>query len=121
MLIDLDERKSRADVLDLNHGEAWAPSPVSVSFGDYGECRDAAMVVICAGAAQRPGQTRLDLLGVNLKIFADIVGRIMASGFDGIILVATNPVDVLSYATWRLSGLPSAQIMGCLLYTSRCV
>ncbi len=112
VLIDLDERKSRADVLDLNHGEAWAPSPVSVSFGDYGECRDAAMVVICAGAAQRPGQTRLDLLGVNLKIFADIVGRIMASGFDGIILVATNPVDVLSYATWRLSGLPSAQIMG---------
>ena len=112
VLIDLDERKSRADVLDLNHGEAWAPNPVSVSFGDYDECRDAAMIVICAGAAQRPGQTRLDLLGVNLRIFADIVGRIMASGFDGIILVATNPVDVLSYATWRLSGLPSAQVMG---------
>ena len=112
VLIDLDERKSRADVLDLNHGEAWAPSPVSVSFGDYDECRDAALVVICAGAAQRPGQTRLDLLGINLKIFADIVGRIMASGFDGIILVATNPVDVLSYATWRRSGLPSAQVLG---------
>ncbi len=112
VLIDLDERKSRADVLDLNHGEAWAPNPVSVSFGDYDECRDAAMIVICAGAAQRPGQIRLDLLGVNLRIFADIVGRIMASGFDGIILVATNPVDVLSYATWRLSGLPSAQVMG---------
>lgn len=112
VLIDLDERKSRADVLDLNHGEAWAPNPVTVSFGDYAECRDAAMVVICAGAAQKPGQTRLDLLGVNVRIFTDIVGRIMASGFDGIILVATNPVDVLSYVTWRLSGLPSPQVLG---------
>ncbi|MCA0435105.1 MAG: L-lactate dehydrogenase [Austwickia sp.] len=112
VLIDLNERKSRADVLDLNHGEAWAPTPVSVSFGDYDDCRDAAMVVICAGVAQRPGQTRLELLETNLRIFRDIVDRVMATGFDGIFLVATNPVDILTYATWRFSGLPSAQVLG---------
>lgn len=112
VLIDLNERKSRADVLDLNHGEAWAPEPVTVSYGGYDECRDAAMVVICAGVAQQEGQTRIDLLATNLKIFASIVQSVMASGFDGIILVATNPVDVLSYATWRYSGLPSEQVIG---------
>lgn len=112
VLIDLNETKSRADVLDLNHGEAWAPAPVSVTFGDYEACADAAMVVICAGAAQRPGQTRLDIAEVNLKIFRDIVARVMGSGFDGIFLVATNPVDVLTQATWRFSRLPAEQVLG---------
>jgi L-lactate dehydrogenase len=112
ILIDLNETKSRADVLDLNHGEAWAPSPVSVTFGSYADCRDAAIVVICAGIAQKPGQTRIDLIRTNIEIFRDIVAQIMAAGFDGIILVATNPVDILAYATWRFSGLPSAQVLG---------
>lgn len=112
ILIDLNEVKSRADVTDLNHGEAWAPNPVTVSFGHYEDCADAAMVVICAGVAQRPGQTRLDLISTNLGVFEDIVTKVMATGFDGIILVATNPVDILSYATWQFSGLPSAQVLG---------
>lgn len=112
VLIDLDAVKSRADVTDLNHGEAWAPSAVTVSFGTYEECATAAMVVICAGVAQRPGQTRLDLISQNLAIFEDIVNQIMATGFDGLILVATNPVDVLTYATWRFSGLPHTQVLG---------
>ncbi|HMT33283.1 MAG TPA: L-lactate dehydrogenase [Dermatophilaceae bacterium] len=112
VLIDLNEVKSRADVTDLNHGEAWAPSPVSVIFGSYADCANAAMVVICAGIAQKPGQTRLQLIETNIRIFKTIVGEVMATGFDGIILVATNPVDVLSYATWKISGLPSAQVMG---------
>lgn len=112
VLIDLDESKSRADVLDLNHGEAWAPNPVTVTFGSYKDCRDAAMVVICAGVAQKPGQTRIDLLTTNVSIFETIVASVMAAGFDGIFLVATNPVDVLSYATWRFSGLPSTQVIG---------
>ena len=112
VLIDLNEVKSRADVTDLNHGEAWAPSPVTVTFGSYAECANAAMVVICAGIAQRPGQTRLELIATNIRIFKDIVGQVMATGFDGIILVATNPVDVLAYATWVFSGLPAAQVIG---------
>ena len=68
VLIDLNEVKSRADVTDLNHGEAWAPNPVTVNFGHYEDCADAAMVVICAGVAQRPGQTRLDLISTNLGV-----------------------------------------------------
>jgi L-lactate dehydrogenase len=112
VLLDLNEVKSRADVIDLNHGEAWAPAAVSVKFGTYADCANAAMVVICAGVAQKPGQTRLDLIEINLKIFKGIVNNIMSSGFDGIILVATNPVDILTFATWRYSGLPSAQVFG---------
>lgn len=112
VLIDLDETRLRGEIMDLNHGIAWAPSPVTISLGGYDECADAAMVVICAGAAQRPGQTRLELVEVNLRIFEDIVAKVMASGFDGIVLVATNPVDVLTYSTWRLSELPSAQVIG---------
>ncbi len=112
VLVDLNQQRTHGETMDLNHGEAWAPSPVTVSVGDYPECRDAAMVVICAGVAQKPGQTRLDMVGTNLAVFRDIVAKVMATGFDGIILVATNPVDILSYATWRFSGLPSAQVIG---------
>ena len=112
VLIDLNAAKSRADVTDLNHGEAWAPSPVTVTFGSYADCATAAMVVICAGVAQKPGETRLQLIEINLRIFKEIVEAVMASGFDGIFLVATNPVDILSYATWRYSGLPAAQVIG---------
>lgn len=112
VLIDLDESKSRADVLDLNHGEAWAPNPMTVTFGSYADCRDAAMVVICAGVAQKPGQARIELLETNVRIFKSIVGSAMEAGFDGIFLVATNPVDILSYATWRYSGLSSTQVLG---------
>lgn len=112
VLIDINEQRTHGDVMDLNHGEAWAPNPVTVTLGDYEECRDAAMVVICAGIAQKPGQTRLDMVDTNVRVFRDIVGRVMGQGFDGILLVATNPVDMLSYATWRYSGLPSAQVIG---------
>ncbi|MBK8435808.1 MAG: L-lactate dehydrogenase [Austwickia sp.] len=112
VLIDLDENRLRGEIMDLNHGIAWASSPMSINLGEYADCSDAAMVVICAGAAQKPGQTRLELVEVNVRIFEDVVGKVMASGFDGIILVATNPVDVLTYSTWRFSGLPSAQVIG---------
>lgn len=112
VLLDTDENRTRGEVTDLNHCEAWAPSPITVTHGGYEECRDAAIVVLCAGAAQKPGQTRLDMVGTNVRITQDIVSEVMASGFDGIFLVATNPVDILTYATWRHSGLPSAQVLG---------
>lgn len=112
VLLDTDENRTRGEVTDLNHCEAWAPSPITVTHGGYEECRDAAIVVLCAGAAQKAGQTRLDMVGTNVRITQDIVSKVMASGFDGIFLVATNPVDILTYATWRHSGLPSAQVLG---------
>ncbi|MFY0758788.1 L-lactate dehydrogenase [Metabacillus dongyingensis] len=112
VLVDLNEEKAKGDVMDLDHGIVYAPSAMKIKFGSYEDCKDAALVVICAGAAQKPGETRLDLVGKNVNIYESIVGRIMASGFNGIFLVATNPVDILTYATWKFSGLPKERIIG---------
>ena len=109
VLIDLNEKRANAEVRDLRHGILYAPTPTQVKQGTYQDCADADIVCICAGVAQKPGETRLDLIDRNLKIFHTVVGEVMASGFDGIFLVATNPVDVLAYATWRFSGLPASR------------
>lgn len=99
VLIDLDKEKSEGDAMDLNHGLPFAPSPTKIWFGDYSDCRDADLVVLTAGANQKPGETRLDLVEKNMKIFKNIVEQVMGNGFDGIFLIATNPVDILTYAT----------------------
>lgn len=112
VLIDLNKEKSEGDAMDLNHGLPFAPSPTKIWFGDYSDCKDADLVVITAGANQKPGETRLDLVHKNMKIFESIVSQVMASGFDGIFLVATNPVDILTYATWKFSGLPKERVIG---------
>ncbi|WP_046176085.1 L-lactate dehydrogenase [Domibacillus indicus] len=112
VLIDLNEQKSMGDVMDLNHGVLYAPTSTKVSFGKYTDCADAALVVICAGANQKPGETRLELVEKNMAIFKNIVGQVMDSGFDGIFLIATNPVDILTYATWKFSGLPKERVIG---------
>ncbi|KUP09598.1 lactate dehydrogenase [Bacillus coahuilensis m2-6] len=111
VLIDLDFNKADGDARDLNHGLAFA-SPMKIYAGTYADCHDADLVVITAGAAQKPGETRLDLVEKNVKIFKGIVTEVMNSGFDGIFLVATNPVDVLTYATWKFSGLPKERVIG---------
>ncbi len=111
VLIDADPRKAEGEAMDLSHATAFQP-PMHVRAGDYDDCREADVVVIAAGGAQRPGETRLDLLARNTAIFRDICSRIMASGFDGVLIVATNPVDVLSYVTWKCSGLPAAHVIG---------
>lgn len=112
VLVDLNEAKAQGDVMDLNHGVVYAPCTMKIRYGTYEDCKDAAIVVICAGAAQKPGETRLDLVSKNLKIFKSIVTSIMDSGFNGIFLVATNPVDILAYATWKFSGLPKERVIG---------
>lgn len=112
VLIDLNEEKAKGDVMDLDHGIVYAPSAMDITFGTYQDCHDAAIVVICAGAAQKSGETRLDLVSKNVNIFKTIVGSIMESGFNGIFLVATNPVDILAYATWKISGLPKERVIG---------
>ncbi|MBO1199741.1 L-lactate dehydrogenase [Staphylococcus simiae] len=112
VIIDLDTEKVKGDVMDLKHATPYSPTTVRVKAGEYSDCHDADLVVICAGAAQKPGETRLDLVSKNLKIFKSIVDEVMASQFDGIFLVATNPVDILSYATWKFSGLPKERVIG---------
>ncbi len=112
VLIDLNRKRAEGEARDFRHGMPYAASPARIYVGDYGDCSDADIVCICAGLPQRPGETRLDLIDNNLRVFHSIVTAVMASGFDGIFLVATNPVDVLSYATWRFSGLPKERVIG---------
>ena len=111
-IIDIDEKKLEGNVMDLNHGVVWAPSRTKITKGTYADCEDAAMVVICAGAAQKPGETRLQLVDKNVHIMKSIVDQVMANNFDGIFLVASNPVDILSYAVWKYSGLPAHRVIG---------
>ena len=112
MLIDLNRDRIEGEVADLNHCLPYAPSKISINVGDYKDCSDAQIVVIAAGANQKPGETRMDLIHKNASIFKDIVDNVMASGFNGIFLVATNPLDVMTYLTYKYSGLPANQVIG---------
>lgn len=87
-------------------------SPTTIWAGDYSDCKGADIVVITAGANQKPGEARLDLIEKNVAIFKTIVRSVMASGFNGIFIVATNPVDVLAYATWKFSGPLMERVIG---------
>lgn len=111
VLIDLNKEKTEGDAMDLNHGIPFG-APTKIWAGDYSDCENADIVVITAGANQKPGETRLDLIGKNVKIFKTIVNSVMESGFKGIFIVATNPVDVLAYATWKFSGMPQERVIG---------
>ena len=111
-LIDLDENRVEGEVMDLNHCLAYAPSKISINVGHYEDCKNATIVVIAAGANQKPGETRTDLINKNSKIFKDIIDNVMKSGFNGIFLVATNPLDVMTYLTYKYSGLPANQVIG---------
>ncbi len=112
ILVDLDKDKTIGEEMDLSHGLPYAPQKMIIKAGDYSECKDAQIVVITAGAAQKPGQTRLELAETNTKIMKSVTEQIMASGFNGIIIVATNPVDLMTYVVSKVSGLPKNQVIG---------
>jgi L-lactate dehydrogenase len=112
VLLDLDKEKAEGEAMDLNHGLAFAPRKMSIKAGSYEDAKDAGLVVITAGVNQKPGETRIDLLNRNAKIIQAVTKSVMASGFDGIILVASNPVDILTYVAWKESGLPSSRVLG---------
>lgn len=112
VLIDLDVERIKGEVMDLNHCLAFAPSKVNIKVGTYEDCNDASIVCICAGANQNPGETRMDLIQKNSKIFKSIVNEVMNNGFQGIFLVATNPLDVMTYITWKYSGLSTNKVIG---------
>jgi L-lactate dehydrogenase len=111
VLIDQDQRRAEGEAMDLNHAVPFT-TPSRVWAGTYGDCASAAVVVLTAGAGQKPGETRLDLAARNAAIFTDVVPRIITANREAILLVATNPVDVLTYATWKLSGLPPQRVIG---------
>lgn len=112
VLIDLNKERIIGEAMDLNHCLAFAPTKMTIKAGDYKDCKDAQIVCIAAGANQNPGETRMDLIHKNSKIFKSIIDNVMASGFNGIFLVATNPLDVMTYLTLKYSGLPINRVIG---------
>ncbi len=112
VLIDIDKDKTIGEEMDLSHGLPFAPQKMIIKAGDYDECKDAEVIVITAGIAQKPGQTRLELAETNTKIMKSITKSIMASGFNGVIVVASNPVDLMTYVVAKVSGLPKNQVFG---------
>ncbi len=112
VLIDVNEEKALGEAMDLNHGLAFAPRKMSIKAGTYQDCKDADLVVITAGVSQKPDETRIDLLNRNAIIIESVTKNIMSSGFDGILLVASNPVDILTYIAHKASGLPTSKVLG---------
>lgn len=112
VMIDVNVDKTIGEVMDLNHCLPYSPSKMNIRVGDYSECSDAKLVVITAGANQKPGETRMDLIYKNASIFKQIIGEVKNSGFSGIYLVATNPLDVMTYLTIKYSGAPVNRVIG---------
>ena len=110
-IVDIFKEKTQGDAEDLSHALAFT-SPKKIYSADYSDAHDADLVVLTSGAPQKPGETRLDLVEKNLRITKQVVTEIVASGFDGIFLVAANPVDILTYATWKFSGFPKERVIG---------
>jgi L-lactate dehydrogenase len=111
VLIDISRTKAEGEAMDLNHTVPFA-YPTRVWAGDYSDCAGAAVTVLTAGVSQKSGQSRLDCMQANARIWRDIVPQIARHNPGGILLVATNPVDALTYAAWKLSGLPATRVLG---------
>src|SRR5688500_11178670 len=111
VLVDADRDRAGGEAMDLSHGLSFAP-PVEIRAGGYEDLAGAAVVVITAGAHQRPGQTRLDLLDANARMCADVVPRIVAANPGGVILLATNPVDILTHLAAEAAKLPWGRVLG---------
>lgn len=111
VIIDKNQDKALGDVLDLNHGLMLA-HPMKITVGDYPDCADADIIVITAGANQRPGETRTDLMNRNVAIFDAIIKQVTQYNQGGILLIATNPVDILTQVALKLSGWPASRVIG---------
>lgn len=111
IIIDANREKAEGDVLDLNHGLLLA-HPMRIAVGDYRDCAGAEIIVITAGAAQRPGESRTDLMQRNVAIFDSIMKQVVQQSREAIILIASNPVDILTQVALKLSGLPKERVIG---------
>src|SRR5688500_3475394 len=111
-LFDINKSKVDSEVLDLNHGLQFVPPATVEGSDDLEVCRDASIFIITAGAKQKPGQTRMDLAGANAKILRDLVPKLLPLSPDALFLLVTNPVDVITYITQKISGLPPRRVIG---------
>ncbi len=111
ILIDVNQEKAEGEAMDLSHGLPYTAS-MQIRAGTCADVGDCAMVILTAGANQKPGESRTDLIGKNVAVLRQIIPQITGSGFQGILLVVSNPVDVLTYAAWRMSHLPAHRVLG---------
>ncbi len=111
VLIDADKNKAEGEAMDISHGIPFA-RPMKIYAGDYDDAADAAIIIVSAGAGQKPGETRLDLVHKNVSIFKSIIPEISKRSFDGILLIVANPVDILTQVAIKLSGLPEERVIG---------
>lgn len=120
VLIDVDHAKAQGEALDISHGVPVA-SPMQIYAGDYEDVKDAAIIIVTAGMNQKPGETRLDLVHNNIAIMKQVIPSITKYNSNGILLIVSNPVDILTYAALKISGLPDNQVIGSgtVLDTSR--
>ncbi len=111
VLIDADKAKAEGEALDISHGVPFS-KPIKIYAGDYDDIKNASLIIISAGANQRPGETRLDLVKKNISIFKSIIPEIKKRDYKGILLIVANPVDILTTVAIKLSGLPENRVIG---------
>lgn len=112
ILTDINMDDAEGEAMDLRDTLAISPSYMKIRSGTYQDAKDCDIIVITAGAPQKPGETRMDLLKKNAKILKDMITEIMSSGFDGIIIMVSNPMDVMTYLAQKYSGLPYEKVIG---------
>ena len=112
VLIDINKQRVEGEVLDLNHALTYAPKNMKIKCGDYQDCNNADIVCISAGVGQKPGETRRDLLSKNIDVFNSIISEINKTKFAGVYLIASNPLDVLTYSAMKLSGFKPSKVLG---------
>ena len=111
VLLDANQAKAEGEAMDLSDGLPYGAA-MEITAGTYDDITDCGLVVITAGANQKPGETRLDLIEKNTAILQSVIGEITARDFEGILLIVSNPVDVLTYAAWKISGYPRERVIG---------
>lgn len=111
VLIDLDQDRAEGEAMDISHGVPFA-GPMQIYAGNYDDIKDAAVIVITAGANQKPEETRLDLVQKNSKIMESVVSEIAARDYKGILLIVSNPVDILTHVALKVSGFPESRVFG---------
>ena len=111
VLVDVDRDRAEGEALDIAHGMPFG-NPMNIYAGDYDDAADAGIIIVTAGANQQPGETRIDLVHKNVRIFKSIIPQIAQRDFKGILLVVSNPVDILTYVALKLSGLPKDRVIG---------
>ena len=112
VLIDVNKEKAIGEAMDLNHGIPFGPSIMDIKAGDYSDCKDAKIVMIAAGRNQEVGETRIDLIDKNKVVFQDILTKVLESGFKGFFIIATNPVDIMTYYTYKFTNFPKERVLG---------